>query len=70
MSQYTDQRKIHKNTVWYDLDHTDLVDNVSQRSADWLDFVTGVTMHRGRVEVNPNGTYSIYFRGNIMKDIG
>ena len=54
MSQYTDRQEIHKNTVWYDLDHTDLVDDVSQKSADWLDFITGITMHRGRFIANSN----------------
>lgn len=61
MATYTDQRKVHGNTIWYDaeLENLDMVNDIAEESKDWLDFIAGTNQQGYIVTALPNGTYSV-----------
>jgi predicted DNA-binding transcriptional regulator AlpA len=64
--KYTDQIKVHGNTVWVDLALKNQIVDIAKQSENWLDFITGCNQCRFSIIANCNGTYSIADSADIV----
>ncbi len=69
MATYTDQKQVHGKTIWFDaeLENWDLVNEIAEKSENWLDFITGANQLDYVVTALPNGTYSIDKKSSITR---